>query len=120
MTKVEQVARRVTDSALLTAVARVAMVLAPLLGMPVATWLVSDVMAQGRRLELLATGAEDMKRRLGAVERQKQRDSDEAARMAGRFAAIEAALAGLAAQQAATLRSVERIERVLDAQRSGR
>jgi hypothetical protein len=40
--------------------------------------------------------------------------------MAGRFAAIETALAGLAAQQAATLRSVERIERELDVQRAGR
>jgi Na+/glutamate symporter len=120
MTKVEQVARRVTDSALLAAVARVAMVVAPLLGMPVATWLVSDVMAQGRRVELLATAADDVKRRLDAVERQNQRGSEEAARLAGRFAAIEAALASLAAQQAATLRSVERIERVLDAQRHGR
>ena len=72
MTKVEQVARRVTDSALLTAIARVAMVLAPLLGMPVATWLVSNVMAQGRRVELLATAGEDIKRRLDAPNRRKQ------------------------------------------------
>jgi hypothetical protein len=34
------------------------------------TCLASDVMAQGRRVELLATAAEDVKRRLDVVERQ--------------------------------------------------
>ncbi len=41
-------------------------------------------------------------------------------RLAGRFATNEGTLAGFAAQQAAMLRSVERIERALDAQRARR
>lgn len=114
MTKIEQAAQRVAESTLLMAAARLIMAIGVPVTIMVGAWVVRDLVAIDRRLSLIEESKPELVRRLDHVERQNQRDLEEAARMAQRFGQIEAGIATLVAQQAATLRSVERVERVLD------
>lgn len=118
MTKMEKVAEQVAGSVLLTAVSRVMMAVGVPVTIMVGAWVVKDLVALGTRMAVIEQGKPELVRRLEAVERQNQRDIEEAARMAARFATIEAQLATLVAQQSATLRGLERVERVLDAGRA--
>lgn len=115
--KIEAAARRVAENMLLLAMSRLVMVVLLPVCLAVGTWIVKDLVAMDRRVTVLEEGKPEVGRRIEAVERQRLRDGEEFARMGNRFSTIEAALATLAAQQGATLRSVERIERVLDSDR---
>ncbi|MBR0682748.1 hypothetical protein GXW74_19810 [Roseomonas eburnea] len=113
--KLKEAAEGVVQNVLLTAIARLTMAIGVPVMLAAGAWAVNEIQGHDRRLGRVETEKAELIRRLAEVER---RGSEESARQAARFATIEAALAGLSAQQAATLRSVERIERYLD-QRSG-
>lgn len=115
MTKIETTAERVANNVLITAAARLAMVFGVPIILSAGAWALGELHSHERRIGRVEVEKTELTRRIGEVER---RDTEDSARMAARFATIEAALASMAAQQAATLRSVERIERVLDAQRN--
>jgi hypothetical protein len=115
--KFEAAARRVAENMLLLAMSRIVMVVLVPIVLAVGGWIVKDLVAMDRRVTVLEEHKPEVARRIESVERQRQRDVEDVARMSGRFSSIEAALATLAAQQGATLRSVERIERVLDSER---
>jgi hypothetical protein len=114
MARVEDVAQRIADNTILLAAARVMMAFGVPITILVGTWMVRDLVAIDRRVTVVEESRPEMVRRVAALEQQNQRDTEEAARMAGRFSQIEAGIATLVAQQSATLRSVERVERVLD------
>jgi cell division protein ZapA (FtsZ GTPase activity inhibitor) len=118
MTKMKDVAEQVAGSVLLTAVSRVMMAIGVPVTIMVGAWVVKDLVALGTRIAVIEQGKPDLLRRLEAVERQNQRDIEEASRLAARFSTIEARLATLVAQQSATLRGLDRVERVLDGGRA--
>jgi phosphopantetheinyl transferase (holo-ACP synthase) len=114
VSKIEQAAQRVASSTMLMAFARLMMAIGVPIAIMIGSWVVRDFVAIERRVTVIEESKPDLERRLLSMERHNQRDLEEAARMANRFAQIEAGIAMLGAQQAATLRSVERVERVLD------
>lgn len=117
MTRVERVAERVAGNVMLTAASRLIMAMGVPTVLMVGAWVARDLVGLERRMTVIEQSRPDVLRRIEAVERQNQRGAEEAARMAARFATIEAQLATLVAQQAATLRGLERVERVLDSDR---
>lgn len=118
MTKVETVAEKVAGNVLLAAAARIIMLLGVPATLTVGVAFAGELIGLGRDMRRVDTTQVEMSRRLLVVEEQNRRDTEDARLVADRFARIEAALAGLAAQNLATLRSIERVERVLDGQRA--
>lgn len=107
--KMQVVAEKVATNMLLLAFTRVVMALGVPVTLAVGMWVASEITALGKKVHAIETG--NYEGRMREVERQQATRAEELTRMAGRF---DAALATLSAQQAATLRSVERIERFLD------
>jgi hypothetical protein len=119
MTKMETAAEKVAGNVLLTAAARVVMVLGVPATLAVGVAFSSEVIGQGKELRRIDAQQAEVARRLLAVEEQNRADGVDSRAAAERFARIEAALAGLAAQGSATLRSIERVERFIDGRRDG-
>ena len=108
--KLHAAAENVVNSTILTALARLFMAIGAPIMLAAGEWAIGEIKMHDVRLARVETEKTELVRRLAEVER---RDADDAARSVS----VLASMAELRAQQAATLRSVERIERVLDAQR---
>lgn len=114
MKSLETVARVVAENTIVVAVSRVMMALGVPLILASIFWVSSQIMTLDRRVSLVEYRKPEIERRLMEAESQARRNLEEQVRQTQRFGQIEAGIATLVAQQAATLRSVERIERLSD------
>jgi biopolymer transport protein ExbB/TolQ len=114
----ETAARVVAENAIFAAVSRLIMAIGVPLILASIFWVSSQLVALDRRVSLVEDRKPEMERRMELVERQNQRDIEEQARQTQRFGQIEAGIATLVAQQSAALRTIERVERLVDAQRT--
>ncbi len=108
--KIHAAAKNVVNSTILTALARIFMGVGAPIMLAAGAWAITELKMHDVRLARVETEKTELVRRMAEVER---RDTDDA----NRSVSVLSSMAELRAQQAATLRSVERIERVLDAQR---
>lgn len=120
MTKADAQAatERIVQSTLLQAWSRIAMAIGVPIILTVVTWGAAELMDVRRRITVIEAASmprdSSYDRRLGDIER-RIADADQEDRNANRrLGAIETSVAGLAATQTALLRTLERIERVLD------
>jgi hypothetical protein len=111
---IETVARVVAENTIVVAVSRVMMALGVPMILASIFWVSSQIVSLDRRLAVVEEQKPEVQRRLAEAELNARRNIEEQMRQTQRFGQIEAGIASLVANQAATLRSVERIERLTD------
>ena len=113
---------RIVQSQFLQAWSRLAMALGVPLILSVLGWGVTELVDVRRRITAIEAAATPREsgydRRLSEIERRIGQGDQVAASAGSRLGAIESSVASLAASQTALLRSMERIERVLDSSRN--
>lgn len=107
---ISRAAGRLADNTLLTAAARLLMVLGLPVTLGIVGWLASTMLS-------LVEARTDLTRRLEQVERVTREGAQDDRAVATRLGAVEVGQARIEATQQATLRTVERIERQLDGSR---